>query len=171
MDAAQRELCQRLAQNLADLKELYQSLWAVLRAENSLLISADLENLTLNNQQKDELIQKIRLADLVRQKLAQDLGRALDLDSESPRLAELAAHLPEPEKKLMIAFYGDLQGLVTATSQLNRDNAELATGALRVLDGALNEIKGTIAGKQTYGGRGKYKIGPETTGNFVSKEA
>lgn len=172
MDAAPNEKSQRLTQNLGELKALYEAMLALLREERDLLLGAsDLEGLKAVTARKEEIIRKIQLTDLVRQKLAAELGAALGVQNEAPRLLELAPLLPLVEKARLVNLYDVLQKVIKESSSLNQDNALLAHGALAALDGAMNDIKQTVVGKPVYGGRGQYKQGSDTAGHFVRKEA
>lgn len=169
MDA--RIAIQNLLTNLEDLAKLYRRLLDVVRKERDLLVSADLAALDLNNQEKEQLIGKTKLADLLRLKLAAEAAAAVGADSASPRLLEIAAKTTGPEADRLRSLHGALETLITRVSELNRDNETYARKALDTLNGAMNDIKDSLSGKKTYGGKGHYKQGPQVSGNFVSKEA
>lgn len=171
MDAAQGQIIQNLVTNLEELTTLYRQLLEVVRKERDLLISADLRGLDENNALKDTLIMKVRLADQLRLKRAEEAAASVGADRQSPRLLEIARLLGGPEADRLRVLHGALETLLRRIADLNKGNEEYANSALKTLSGAMNEIKGTLSGKKTYERKGNYKLGPETTGNFVSKEA
>lgn len=171
MDAAREALLQRLTSHLDELTNLYRQLLALVSKENDLLLAADLEGLQKNNETKELLIRKTVLADGLRVKIAEELCARLGLDARQPRLLEIAGKLASHEAAPLRRRHAELEKLLTGIAQANKRNEEHAASALKILGGAMNEIKETIAGKKTYGGKGQYKVGPETTGNFVRKEA
>lgn len=171
MDAARESLYQRLTVNLEELAALYAQLLEHVVRERDLLLAADLEGLGVNNQDKELLIRKVTLADNLRLKIAEDLSVELGLDARQPRLLEIARKLGGSRGEKLKQQHAALEALLSRASEANRSNETYARSALRVVNGAMNDLKETIAGKKTYGGKGQYKIGPETTGNFVRKEA
>ncbi|HRO67521.1 MAG TPA: flagellar protein FlgN [Pseudobdellovibrionaceae bacterium] len=171
MDAAQAQIIQNLVTNLEELTTLYRQLLEVVRKERDLLIAADLRGLDENNSLKDSLIMKVRLADQLRLKRAEEAAAGVGADPRNPRLLEIARRLGGPEADRLRVLHGTLDTLLRRIADLNKDNEEYANSALKTLRGAMDEIKGTLSGKKTYERKGNYKLGPETTGNFVSKEA
>lgn len=171
MDAAQAQIIQNLVTNLEELTTLYRQLLEVVRKERDLLIAADLQGLDENNSLKDSLIMKVRLADQLRLKRAEEAAAGVGADPRNPRLLEIARRLGGPEADRLRVLHGTLDTLLRRIADLNKDNEEYANSALKTLRGAMDEIKGTLSGKKTYERKGNYKLGPETTGNFVSKEA
>lgn len=171
MDAAQSQAFEQLIETLKELSELYSRLLDVVRRERELLIEAKAPELDENNQRKETLIRKVRLADQLRIKRAEEAARRAGANAESPRLLELAARVQGPVAESLRSWHKNLDSLLREIAELNRENEEYARNALDTLSGAMNEIKGTLAGKKTYERKGNYKLGPETTGNFVSKEA
>ena len=61
--------------------------------------------------------------------------------------------------------------LIKRITDINKENEEYASSALATVNGALGNIKDSLSGKKTYGGKGQVKQGPQVSGNFVSKEA
>ena len=166
---ARDNLLQRLTDVLTELANLYRQLHDIVLSERDLLINADIDGLNGNNGVKESLIMKIRLADNLRIRLAEDAAKAVG--AKEARLLEIAAKCGAPHAQTLRRQHSELEQLLRKVADVNRDNAEYAGTALRTVNGAMNELKETIAGKKTYGGKGQYKVGPETTGNFVSREA
>lgn len=171
MDVARQAVSQRLIQTLEELTKLYRQLLDLVRKEKDLLIGAQLEELTNSNTQKETLIQKVRLADALRMKCAEEYGAVLGLKTETPRLLELAQKAGGPDGERLRTLHGTLDLLIRRLAELNRENESYTRSALKTLNGAMNDIKDTLSGKKTYERKGHYKRGPEQTGNFVSKEA
>lgn len=172
MDAAQTLLAKSLIVTLEEMVEFYYQLLAVVGKEHDLLIAADRSGLEENNSHKEILMAKVQLIDQVRMKRAGELGSSLGLTREVPRLLELAQQVSSQEiAEQFQNLHRELNGLIKKISDLNKENEVYAQSAMKTLSGALDEIKGTLSGKKTYERKGHYKLGPETTGNFVSKEA
>lgn len=171
MDATVEKSANKLVTNLEDITKMYRQLLEIVRKEKELLIAADREKIDENNQAKETLLMKLKLADVSRIRCASDLAAMIGCDSDNPRLLELSHKLGgELGEKLRIQ-HSALDMLIKRITEINKDNEETAKTALRTLNGALNELKETISGKKTYEKKGQYKMGPQVAGNFVSKEA
>lgn len=170
MDAAPSGIFDRLIANLEELVKIYRQLLDVVRSEQGYLLQAQIPELNASNESKELLIRKARLADELRQKLAQDAARQVGASITEPRLLEIAQKTGGTVGDRLRVLHTTLETLIKRLSDLNRQNEEHAQSALRMINGAMSSLKETIAGKKTYGGKGQYKVGPETTGNFVRKE-
>ena len=143
MDAVAERAYQKLEANLEELTKIYRQLLDAVRKEKEILVRADREALEESNLLKEELLYKLRAQDSLRSRYAMDLATIVGADIENPRLLELAQKL-------------------AGTPAADR---------LRTQHAALDNIKEALSGKKTYESKGKYKQGPQVSGNFVSKEA
>lgn len=168
---AREAILHRLVSNLEDLAKIYGQVLDVVKKEREFLVGARMDELLANNATKESLLQKVRLADELRLKIAGEAAVAVGAPSEQPRLLEIAAKAGAPYTEKLRHFHKGLETLIRGIAELNRANEEYARSALRVLDGAMNDIKQTITGKPTYEKKGTYKLGPDKTGNFMRKEA
>lgn len=171
MDANQLKSYDRLVNNLEELTKLYRQMLDLVRKEKDLLIAADLEKLEQSNQSKEDLLYKVKTCDSFREKYAKELAYAINADTAQPRLLELAQVVGGAAGDRLRAIHATLQLLVGRVQAINKENEEYASSALGNLNGALNDIKGTLSGKKTYGQKGQMSHGPDRAGNFVSKEA
>lgn len=171
MDAIVEKTSQKLIANLEEITKLYRQLLDVVRKEKEFLIAADREKIEENNLAKETLLMKLKLADVARVRCASELAVQVGGDSENPRLLELSQKLGGAVGEKLRVQHAALDMIVKRISDLNKENEEYASNALRTLNGALNELKETISGKKTYEKKGQYKMGPQVAGNFVSKEA
>lgn len=171
MDSTLDRSYQKLLANLEDLTSLYRQLLDLVRKEKQLLIDADMEKLLENNENKENLLFKIKSIDGMRARYAADLAALVQADAETPRLLDIAKHVGGAEGERLRVIHSALDLLIKRLSTLNKENEEVAQSALRNLGGALNNIKDTLSGKKTYGGKGQVQRGPEQAGHFVSKEA
>lgn len=172
MDASQEKSYQKLVANLEELTKLYRQLLEVARKEKDLLIKADIKMLDENNKDKEALLYKIRSQDAARERYAKEFAHQLGLDNTvNYRLLDLAKTLQgtEAERRLR-SIHSMLEMVVSRVHQLNKENEEYAQNALKTLNGAMGNIKDTLAGKNTYARQGKMELGPEKAGNFVRKE-
>lgn len=171
MDAKVETVYNKLTETLIEMTKIYRQLLEVVRKEKDHLIHVELMEIDQCRLQKEELIGKARIADLVREKYAQELGFLVGLSSPRPRLLELAAQMPMKEGDYLRQIHSTLDVVIRRIQDFNRENEQYAQAALKTLNGALGNIKETLAGKNTYERKGQYKQGPEIAGNFVSKEA
>ncbi len=172
MDASQEKSYNRLVANLEELTKLYRSLLDVCRKEKDFLIAADIKMIEEANKDKEALLYKIRSQDGARERYAKEFAHQLGLDNTiNYRLLDLAKalHGTEEEKRLR-TIHSMLEMVVSRVSSLNKENEEYARSALNILNGAMGNIKETLAGKNTYARQGKMAYGPDKAGNFVKKE-
>lgn len=170
MDAVIERAHSKLTQNLEDLVHLYRQLLHFVRQEKEFLLEAKSEELAELNLQKDQLLQKMRLADTLRQKHAQELATLVKADVENPRLLELAQKFDGPLADRLRQLHSTLDIVIKRVVEINKENEDYAKSALNNLDGAMSNIKETLSGKKTYGVQGKMKMGPQHAGNFIKKE-
>lgn len=174
MDASQEQQQQayyKLSMNLEELIKLYRNLWDILKKEKDYLVSADIQKLEEINKEKESLLFKIRAVDAIRERLAKDLAAELKIQSQYPRLLEMAAVMNGDRADRLRNYHSTLDLLLQRLNNQNKENEEYTNAALQNLNGALNNIKETLAGKKTYEKKGRMTTGPEKSGNFVSKEA
>jgi flagellar biosynthesis/type III secretory pathway chaperone len=170
MESTVERSYQRLLTNLEELTTLYRHLLDLVRKEKQLLIDADMEKLQENNENKENLLFKIKSTDGLRARYAAELATLVHADAEAPRLLDIAKHLGGTEGERLRVIHSALDLLIKRLSTLNKENEGVAQSALKNLGGALNNIKDTLSGKKTYGGKGQVQRGPEQAGHFVSKE-
>ena len=157
-----------LQENLDLLKSLYVELEGMLWEEHRNLMGAHVDKIEVVNSTKETLLKKIALAEKNREALMNKLGQAFNKPNASlQEIAELAGDL----RSALLTNREELRQLIFRVQDINQQNRECAENALRVLGGALSNIKDTLAGKKTYQKKGLMKSGPEQSGNFVSKEA
>ncbi|MFV8256454.1 flagellar protein FlgN [Bdellovibrio bacteriovorus] len=172
MDATVERAFHKLESNLEELTKIYRSLLDIVRKEKEILLKADREALDESNKLKEELLFKLRAQDSLRSRYAMELATLVGADVENPRLLELAQKLAgTPAADRLRTQHAALDILIKRITEINKDNEEYTKSALSTLNGALNNIKDTLSGKKTYGGKGQVKQGPQVAGNFVSKEA
>ena len=172
MDATQERefVSKKFFENLNELVKFYRTLLELLRKEKEVLILADIKRLAQINKDKEDLIYKIRTLDLNRECCAKELVQVFQFDLPVPRLLEIARLMGGAEGEHLRQIHATLDVLVNRSFNLNKENEEFTQSALSTLNGALAEIKGTLAGKPVYGQKGKMAVGPEKAGNFISKE-
>lgn len=160
----------KLVTNLDDVTKSYRALLDVVRKEKEFLVNANLEKLQENNGTKEATLYKLKALDSARERYARELADQVGADAAHPRLLELAQKLAGPKGDQLRTIHSTLELLVRRANDLNRENQEYAHSALSGLNGALDNIKETLVGKQTYEKKGRMAYGPEKTGNFVRRE-
>ncbi len=171
MDAVIERSYKKLLNTLEEMTTLYRQLLDIVRKEKEMLLAAQLDNLTENNLLKDQVLMKIRLADTLRFKHAQELASVVKAEIESPRLLEIAQKMPQAQGDQLRSLHATLDLLIKRLMEFNTENQTYAQSALKTLNGTMDDIKETLTGKKTYEKKGQYKAGPSPAGNFVSKEA
>lgn len=161
----------KLTETLAEMTKIYRHLLEIVRKEKEILIQVNLPEIENTSKLKEELVAKLRVADMLREKYAQNLGAELGMDSSAPRLLELAQKMEMKEGDHLRQIHSALEFVVSRIQEMNKENEAYAQSALKTLNGALGNIKETLSGKKTYERKGQYKTGPDTAGHFVSKEA
>ncbi|PIS11706.1 MAG: flagellar protein FlgN [Bdellovibrio sp. CG10_big_fil_rev_8_21_14_0_10_47_8] len=171
MEASNERSYQKLVLCLEELTKLYRSLLDVVRKEKDILIAADVEKLNDSNKVKETLLYKIRSQDSARERYAKEFADLIGADSKNPRLLEMAKIIQGEEANRLRVIHAALEMLVKRASDINKENEQYAQSALHSLNGAMNDIKDTLAGKKTYAREGTMAAyGPARAGNFVSKE-
>lgn len=172
MEAAVQQTYTKLLASLEDLTKSYRHLLELVRKEKEYLIAAEREKLEENNQLKEAAIFKLRAQDSLRARHAVELATLVKADAEIPRLLDIATHIGGPEGDRLRSMHAALDILIKRITDLNKENEAYAQSALRSLGGAMNDIKETLTGNnKTYARQGQVKMGPDTAGHFVSKEA
>lgn len=160
----------KLSTNLEDLVKVYRTLLDVIRKEKELLLSADAEKLMENNKTKEACLFKLRSLDSHRERYARELAHLTGADASQPRLLELATKLSGDRGEKLRSLHSMLELIVNRAHELNKENEVYAQSALATMEGALGEIKQTLAPKKGYGRNGKLSDTSERSGHFVSKE-
>ncbi len=170
MDAIIENSYNKLVDTLEDITTLYRHLLEIVRKEKEILLSTKIDDLVENNVVKDQALMKIRLADALRLKNAQELALLIRADHENPRLLDIAQRMSGNYGERLRSLHATLNLLIERLMEFNRDNEIYAQSAITTLNGTMDDIRETLTGKKTYEKKGHYKTGPEVSGNFVSKE-
>ena len=162
--------------NLEVLTKLYQELNSIMELERDALISADLAELSIQTRNKDNKLEQIRSSEKKRQLMAAAFAQSKGFAGADIRLLALADRCDDIQErelaKTLRGLHSVLQLEVEKAAELNRENEIFAGSALRILHGAMKDIKHTVTEKPTYGKRGKMAGTIETqAGNFIKREA
>ncbi|MGZ3691657.1 MAG: flagellar protein FlgN [Pseudobdellovibrio sp.] len=162
---------EKLLANLEDMIKQYRLLLDCVRKEKEFLIQNDIEKLIENNTNKEILINKIAGLDSIRASFATELAHLTGADPAEPRLLELAQKMGGAEGDRLRTIHSSLELLTKRLVEINRDNATYANSALATVGSAMQNIKETLMGKNTYQKKGNYQQGYDKSGHLVSKEA
>ena len=158
-----------LAEVLEDEIKVYRAMLDLVRREKEVLIAANVTELEECNQAKEVMVLKVRGLERIREKAARELGTAVGVTTENPRLLELASKMLDPEASKLRSVHSTLDLLVKRIKDLNGANEELIQSSLKAVNGALGAIKQTLQPKTTYAPSGEVKQN-DVSGYFVSKE-
>ena len=162
---------ENLLTNLEDMVKQYRLLLDCVRKEKEYLIENNIQKLTENNILKEQLITKITGLDAARTSFAVELAILVGANTAEPRLLELAQKMGGAEGDRLRTIHSALELLTNRLVQINQENATYANSALATVDAAMENIKETLMGKNTYQKKGNYQKGPDKSGHLVSKEA
>lgn len=162
---------EKLSQNLDQIVKQYRLLLDCLRKEKELLISNDIENLNLSNVLKENILSDLKSLDSLRMLHARELAQAIGLQSDEPRLLELAQKMLGAEGDRLRLMHSALELLMKNITDCNKDNAQYAESALNTVSSAMENIKETLRGQKTYQKKGNYQQGYDKSGHLVSREA
>jgi len=164
------ELTVALVSVLEEQIKVYRHLLEVVRKEKDILISANLDDLNENNKSKEAMLLKIRALETQRLATALDLGNALNLGKDQPRLLEIAKYLDDASADKLRNIHSVLELLLRRVQEYNRGNEVLVQSALNNITGAMKAIKGSLDDKSTYKKKGEVE-GHTAAGQLVSREA
>lgn len=150
---------------------LYRHLLDVVRKEKEVLISAELDELNETNRTKEAMLLKIRGLEQQRIKAAAEVAEQLGLNSENPRLLEIAKRLDSAEADRVRNIHSVLELLLKRVQEFNGQNEVLVQSALQNVTGAMNAIRGSIQEKPTYQRKGDVGPGHTPSGSLVRREA
>jgi len=145
------EVTNRLLQNLDDMVTAYRQLLESVRLERDFLVESQIDKIQQNNELKEGILTKIKALDSIRERYAKELAHLVNLESDYPRLLELAQKVPlELGEKLRLS-HATLDLIVRRLSALNQQNQKVVQTSLATLHGALNELKDALSPSKTYG--------------------
>ncbi|MEI7974171.1 MAG: flagellar protein FlgN [Bdellovibrio sp.] len=169
------ETLSELQKCIEGLSVEYDSLSQVMKLEREFLIHADVEQLSESNRLKESMIWKIRDLDIQRQNLSQRMGKSLAMPHPEPRLLELAQQLVKihrpREAEVLRALHRELEQLIQKVAMQNKENEIYAENGLRMVRGAMDDVRTYFAKARTYQRKGQISESQEKSGNFVSREA
>ena len=162
-----------LIESLDALIKQYRHLLETVRKEKDVLVAAKVDELNESNKIKDATLVRIRSLENTRMKVARDLAQCVGADVESPRLLDIATRLDGQRSDKLRSLHATLDLLVKRTSEVNKQNEELAQAALANISGAMSAIRDELQPKPTYARQGAMATAAPaaSAGNLVSREA
>ena len=161
------DLCKLILQE----KDLYTQMLGVLSRERESIVSSSVDELTVNNKEKDVLLLQIRLLDETCDNILEKLYRSLSGHNGTPSIANLL-DLLEPEQSIPLrSGYSRLIDLARQVKEANRDNERMIKGSLRALRSSISFLLScTQPGRPCYESTGQLKNGGISLSLF-NKEA
>lgn len=170
MDGNLDRISQRLISTLDDLLRGYRALLEMVRRERQALVESDVNQLNDINEDKEAIIVRLRALENQRQRYLREAMLELALETESPRLMEVATHFPFEAAERLRNVHSALNLLLKRLAQLNQENEQIAAAALKNVSQVLKEIKRSTQPPQTYQNKGQVVTPLESTGQKVQKE-
>src|ERR1700761_2559146 len=101
-----------LTEVLDDEIKVYRNMLELVRREKEVLISAQIAELEDCNKAKELMVLKIRALERQREKAAREMGFAVGLQLENPRLLEIATKLVDPEASKIRSIHSTMTLLI-----------------------------------------------------------
>ena len=160
-----------LVQSLDQLVTVYRHLLDVVRKENEVLIKADMKEIPEINEAKEKMVLKVRQLDKQWMVSAKELAVELKMETQEPKLLELAAHLTGEEAKKLEQLHSVLNMLVQRIVEYNKKNEILVYAALSHITGAMDSITATLNENPTYKHSGGMEPkNKDASGRLIQKE-
>ena len=166
-----KEVSDRLLGQLNDLVGLYKRLLELTRQESEAIQALDRVKIDELNQQKEDILGKIKLSDSCRERYARELAHLVNLESDYPRLLELAEKVTPPIAEAFRHSHAVLALIIERLTQLHNKNRLLVEAQLRVLQDALADLKSVVTQKPTYGKHKKLENHSQSVGVLRGQEA
>lgn len=171
MNAASESNLKVLEQSLEDLVKVYRLLLNIVRKEKEILISANLDELAINNRTKEASLMKAKEVEEMRRLSATELAISEGLDPESTRLLDFARHFDGPVGERLRKMHSVLDLLMKRVREHNQYNEVLVGSALNNITGAMDNLRDNLGPGKTYKKSGTAQAIPAGAGQLVSKEA
>ena len=166
-----QKIYEKLMNNLDELTKCYRQLLDVVRSEKEILKESKIEKLNAVNASKDQLITQIKSLDALRGNYAGDLAHQVGADTVQPRLLDLAVRMGGAEGEKLRSMHSMLELLLKRLIEINKENADSAQVALNNVNKTLDSFKDNLMGPKNYKRQGQVNVGPDKSGNLVSREA
>lgn len=160
-----------LESSLEDLVKVYRLLLNIVRKEKDILISANLDELAVNNRTKEAALMKAKEIEDFRRLAATELAQSEGLDPDSTRLLDFARHFDGPIGERFRKMHAVLDLLMKRVREHNQYNEVLVGSALNNITGAMDNLRDNLGSGKTYKKSGAVQTGPAESGSFVRKEA
>ena len=170
MNAESSKLIQKLDKNLDEIIKVYRHLLNVVRKERDILISADLDELNINNRSKEAMLIKARSLEETRISIVSEIAEAEGLDA-SVRLRDLALHFGGEVGDRFQKLHSVLNLLLKRVREHNQHNEQLVSSALDSVTGGIQNIRESVSEQRNYKQGGKLSEANPGAGRLVSKEA
>ncbi len=171
MQETTTDCLKKLVENLEDQFKFYTELQMIILAEGEELVGANLEKINELNRSKQALLFRLRKLEDVRLRIVKEVAAALEHKSSVMSISEISRLVDEPFKGQLLELQKNLLRLIEQLKIQNAENTMVTEAALKNLNGAINEIKDTLAGRPTYQRKGSINRGPEKAGHLVRREA
>ena len=159
-----------LITNLEGLIKAHRNLLDIVRIERDILISSDLDQITANNQRKEQSLEELVKLDLIRMDLVNKLCKEEGLSPDKARLLELAKHFEGEKAQRLRSLHAVLDLLLKRVKANNLKNEHLIQEALQDITGAMNTVKNTLKAKPIYQKKGGAKAQATQSGQLVSRQ-
>jgi flagellar biosynthesis/type III secretory pathway chaperone len=132
-----------------------------LAAEREAVIAGDTESLNREVAEKERLVKKIQEAEARRQRNVDAVSEILNITDSALTLETLAAASEPPWSERLAACRNELRSEIKQAQAANQSNQELITQSLALVQGSLDMLGNTSAGKGTYGMGGEVVAPPK----------
>ena len=167
---------EHLSEVLGSLVKGYRTLLDIVRKEKDLLVLSDIEQLNESNLSKELILGKIQNIENKRVQAVKEVCVLLGQKQKDLGLQELAklskdvAGVDHSVTDKLMNYHSVLNLLLNRIVDLNRENQPLAESALKVVSGALVDIRGIQEIQPTYKNKGQLSQG-QNSGRLMNRQA
>jgi len=155
----------------SSMTELYGEFLALLTVEQEQISRNQTEALRNTVIQKEELTEKIQMAEDKRLTLSAEVFQEAQLPAKGARIADLVARVSASEGRLLIEARDGLTTVVSRVKVLNEINHQLLQDSMDYVRHAVELVAGRQESRNGYGAKGAVSKSVNVQRNFVNTKA
>ncbi len=148
--------------------ELHREMLSLADDKRDAIVKGDLEKLEKTVSEEKKLVARVEEEEKRRLAVLPLVRSGLDLDDSVEKLADVFAHLPEPERGRMLGVRDNLKEVLEACQIKTRHNAELLKTSLEHIETFLRSLSDAASHDANYRKDGKRGGGGPT---FIDRNA
>ena len=170
MNTEVKNQIQEMSLTLDSMIKVYRHLLSTVRKEKEILIDARLDDLNVNNLDKEKTLFKLKQLEGQRIEQTRNLATLENMKDPNAKLLDLAVFYQNEVGEKFRKYHSVLVLLLQRIQMYNIENETLVQAALHNVTGAMNSIKDSLKPKTTYEKQGQVNKGSEIGAQFISKQ-